>query len=475
MNNRKFYLGFFSLDKEIVIDRLPVKGSFPSWLTGTLLRNGPAQFEVGEKKLQHWFDGFAMLHAFSFANGTVSYANKFLQSNAFRHAKETGTLGFAEFATDPCRSIFQRFTQMFSPRVTDNANVNISHIANKFFALTETPLPIAFDAKTLETLGVAGYDDTSKSHLTTAHPHYDFDNKEHINYFTHFSRRSAYHIYHVANGTMKRDITAIVPVGEPGYMHSFGMTQKYAVLAEYPLVVNPLKLLLSGKPFIENFVWKPEQGTRFIVIERHTGKLIGNYMTKAFFAFHHINAFEDGNTIVIDISSYPDASIINSLYLDVLRGIADKPIVSAGEFRRYRISLENPAVNYEVISQDAIELPRINYECNNAKPYRFAYGVSHDKTNPNDFLNRLIKVDIQNGHCAVWREDNCYPGEPVFIQSPNAAQQDDGVVLSVVLDTTLGSSFLLILDAASFEERARAEVPHHIPFGFHGQYYADIS
>jgi beta,beta-carotene 9',10'-dioxygenase len=43
-------------------------------------------------------------------------------------------------------------------------------------------------------------------------------------------------------------------------------------------------------------------------------------------------------------------------------------------------------------------------------------------------------------------------------------------VLSVVLDSTARRSFLVVLDASSFEEIARAEAPHHIPFGFHGQF-----
>ena len=44
------------------------------------------------------------------------------------------------------------------------------------------------------------------------------------------------------------------------------------------------------------------------------------------------------------------------------------------------------------------------------------------------------------------------------------------MVLSVVLDSATERSFLLMLDAASFEEVARADAPHHIPFGFHGQF-----
>ncbi|WP_041275086.1 carotenoid oxygenase family protein [Desulfotomaculum nigrificans] len=58
--------------------------------------------------------------------------------------------------------------------------------------------------------------------------------------------------------------------------------------------------------------------------------------------------------------------------------------------------------------------------------------------------------------------------------APNAAAEDDGVILSLVLDTKKGNSFLLILDACSFTELARAEIPHPIPFGSHGQYYEQI-
>jgi hypothetical protein len=58
---------------------------------------------------------------------------------------------------------------------------------------------------------------------------------------------------------------------------------------------------------------------------------------------------------------------------------------------------------------------------------------------------------------------------------PEAANEDDGVILSVVLDAKKASSFLLILDASSFRELTRAEVSHHIRFGFHGNYFAEAS
>ena len=63
------------------------------------------------------------------------------------------------------------------------------------------------------------------------------------------------------------------------------------------------------------------------------------------------------------------------------------------------------------------------------------------------------------------------PGRGVFVRAPDARREDDGVALSVVLDARRRTSFLLVLDARSFTERARAEVPQPVPFGFHGELF----
>jgi Retinal pigment epithelial membrane protein len=156
MMTGSFDIGFTTLKQEIVSDALPVRGILPSWLSGTLLRTGPAQFEVGQHKYRHWFDGLAMLHRFSFHDGTVSYANRFLQSKTYQANREAGKITYAEFATDPCRSLFKRLATTFTREVSDNANVSISQLGDDFVALTEVPLPVMFDPQPLETLGRSG-------------------------------------------------------------------------------------------------------------------------------------------------------------------------------------------------------------------------------------------------------------------------------------------------------------------------------
>ncbi len=149
-----YALGFSSLEEEIALDDLPVQGQLPAWLSGRLIRVTPALLEIGGKTLEHWFDGLAMLNAFSFADGRVSYANRFLETEAYRKARE-GEVGFVSFAADPCRSLFKRVTALFEETVNDNANVNVIRLGEQYRALTEVPLPVEFDPETLETVGLA--------------------------------------------------------------------------------------------------------------------------------------------------------------------------------------------------------------------------------------------------------------------------------------------------------------------------------
>jgi beta,beta-carotene 9',10'-dioxygenase len=455
-------LGFTSLEEETAVDALPVRGELPGWLTGGLVRVTPAKLEVGDRRVDHWFDGLAMLNRFGFADGRVAYKSRFIRSRAYDRAQE-GRLT-AGFATDPCRSIFKRVQSIFSPDFTDNPNVNLARIGDRYIAMTETPMPIEFDPDTLETLPHLQYADKLRGQLTTAHPHHDAERDELVNYLARLSRVSEYVLYGLPAKGSARRVIARLPVQRPAYMHAFGMSGRYLILAECPLRVNPLKLALSGRPFIENYVWDPSEGTKFQVIDRSTGELRGTYETDAFFCFHHVNAFDRDGELVVDLVAYEDSSIIDSLYLDEH---GPRGTIPPSELRRYTIDLEGGGVRREQLAEGSVELPRIDYRRRNTRDYRYAYFAGSD----GGWLDRLVKVDVGDGSRAVWSEPGCYPGEPVFVRRPDGSAEDDGAILSVVLDASAGRSFLLVLDAGSFEELARAEAPHHIPFGFHGQYF----
>jgi len=465
---RAYAQGFASQPNEINMDELPIIGQFPAWLNGSLIRNGPGQFEVGRTPIPHWFDGLAQLHRFTFADGRVGYGNRFIQSNAYFKDNQTGKINYRGFAVDPCRTMFQKaFATFFPAEPANNTVVNITRLEDEFIAMTEFPLTVRFDPQTLETLGILDYDDKLSAQTATAHPHYDFERRIGLNYMLRIGRKNEYQLYTLTS--KKRTKIATIPVKAPSYIHSFGMTTRYLIIADYSFRLKSMLALAFGdKPFIQNFEWDDTQDSRFLVVDRHTGALVAEIPTDAFFAFHHINAYQaDDDTLIVDISAYDDAQLIDQLYINALLH-DDYPQV--GQFRRYTLPLRGGRAMYAVLSDESIELPRINYTANNGRDYQFAYGASIQKGSQ-DFLNQIIKVDVKNRQTWIWRESGCYPSEPVFVPAPNAQSEDDGVLLVVVLDSQNTNSFLLILDAHTMTELGRVIVPQHIPFGFHGSFF----
>jgi beta,beta-carotene 9',10'-dioxygenase len=451
--------------------RLAVSGTLPAWLEGTLLRTGPAKFEVGARTLNHWFDGFAMLYRFAIADGGVTYANRFLKSKAFSAAEETGKISYSEFATDPCRTLFGRVAAVFAPKPTDNCNVNVSDYARETVAFTETLMPIRFSPETLETLGVFAYGEALGGQLSTAHPHYDAKRACHYNYVTAFGMESLYRICRIGDDGAQQQIAEIA-AERPSYMHSFGMSEDHLILAEFPLVVSPIDLRMSGKPFIRNYRWEPERGIVFHVVAKDSGEIVRTGKTDATFAFHHVNAFADDGGLAVDVVAYPDASIIDQLYLSRLR--ANAPITATGRLVRFQVPLADGApITRKILAAAPLEVPRINYERCAGKPYRLVWGAGIEVEG--DFLDSVVKIDTKTGTVATWHQAGLYPGEPVFVPSPAAKAEDDGVLLSVVIDIVKDRSFLLVLDAASLAELARADAPHAIPFHFHGAFFASTA
>jgi carotenoid cleavage dioxygenase-like enzyme len=123
------------------------------------------------------------------------------------------------------------------------------------------------------------------------------------------------------------------------------------------------------------------------------------------------------------------------------------------------------------LSGVCLELPVINHAfANRQGAYRFVYGCGVNESNPTEFYNQIVKIDTESVSAKHWYKPNHYPGEPVFVANPDARTEDDGVLLSVVLDAQNKQSYLLVLNAMTFEEMAKASLPHTILFGYHGTF-----
>ena len=459
--------GFRSLTEEVRLPNIPVDGRLPDWLNGVLLRNGPALFEIGEQKLNHWFDGLAMLHAFAFGDGRVSYANRFLHSSAWEAWKREGVMKYSEFATDPipdpCRAIFSGVSTLPVLGAVPNANVSIEQLGKTFKAHTEIPVPVRFDPRKLKTLGVDG--DVPNGRLGTAHPHHDPRTGERFSYEVELVPPSGLRVLSERKG-VRREL-AFIPQERPGYLHSFALTRRYVVLFTQPWEFDLAKFLSPDRgPIATNYVWDGSKPSQVILIDRKRGGVVKAIELEPAFVFHHINAFDDGDRVVCDVCAHRDSSIIEAMYLKILRSPTRK--IPQATPRRLTIDPGRGRVKQRDLAEGNFELPQKDYGAVNGRPYRYAYGVGARNPRRDGFINQIAKLDVKRGEQTYWRERGSYPGEPIFVRRPHARTEDDGVLLSVVFDASRRTSYLLVLDARDMSERARAAVPHHIPFGFHG-------
>lgn len=472
-------LGFDSITEEHADHDPEVEGSIPDWLSGTLYRNGPGKFGTDHGSVNHWFDGLAMLQRFAFDAGSLTYSNRFLRTGAYETAHGSGFSG--QFATGG--GYLTQLLAILRGEITDNANVHIARLDGDHVALTETPHGVAFDPRTLETRGEFRFsDDLSLQHVTA---HYCRDETlrngtergdergAYVGYGASFGRTNEYVLYRIPDGHRRREEIARHPVDQPAYIHSIGLTPGYAIVAEPPFVVNPIDFLKPGREgFVDYFQWKPDRGARFLVFERGSGDLAAEIGTEAFFVFHHVNAYEDEGGLVVDLVAYPDADIVADLSLEALAG--GTPLVADGELRRYRLDLDAPgatdaggAVADRIDLYAGTELTRVSPGAR-LRPYRYAYGQATFREGENG----LVKVDVETGAATEWF-DGVYAEEPIFVPAPDADREDEGVVLATALDPGAERSFLLVLDGETVEERARAWLPHHLPFGFHGRFVPD--
>lgn len=157
--------------------------------------------------------------------------------------------------------------------------------------------------------------------------------------------------------------------------------------------------------------------------------------------------------------------------------------------RRYRLPSPTPnttsdtfldaKLEFDLGLPANIELPIVSPKVAN-RPYRYAYGIHTQRDSEHSLstalANSIIKLDMHTGKTCVWRDrsGNHVPGEPIFVPQPTEGDmelsEDAGVLLTVALNAQKGLSALVVINAQTMEEVARAEMSIPFPFAFHGAF-----
>jgi carotenoid cleavage dioxygenase-like enzyme len=468
----------------------PVAGTLPGWLAGTYLVNGPGTFEAGDTALRHWFDPFGMLRRLDIGDGEVRYRNQHVDSRDRRYA-DAGKGVRTPFPGTPADRWFpRRVYQTLAGVFPDNPVIGVARVAGTDLAVTESRWAQAagedgdWAGRVDETAGL-------DCDLTLGHRHWVPERDggpAFIELGVTYGRNVEYTLFRRPDDPDAPTVTGggEVPIPEPEplatlafedlpYVHAFGLTEQFVVVPELPFGLDTAVLLrsaLTGETFLDGFT-SFDRDARFHVLTRE-GERVATVPAAPFFVYHVANAYEvggDTDELVIDLVAFADERAVTGLTLENLR--SDDVDLPAGDLVRYRLPLdggESARATRAPLLSGPVEFPTIDYR-RNGREHRYVYCAETRRDGP--LPSHLAKVDTGRnpGYADRWSEPDCYPGEPVFVPAAREGPEDDGVVLSLVLDTDADRTFLLVLDAGPFRELARARLPHRLPFAFHGEFY----
>ncbi|CCM00316.1 uncharacterized protein FIBRA_02346 [Fibroporia radiculosa] len=511
---------------------LQIYGEIPPWLSGVLYRTGPGTTRIpttadpsNSVDIHHWFDGLAMHHRFEIHSGgqRVTYRSHHGAEDLEKTIADAGVYVGGSFGQkDPCQTIFRKFFSVWNALGPSNSsdqpklspsqkNVSVTLTPNMpGWDSMDVPLPTVssgpqyvvaktdgnalqlLDPETLEPLAMATYQDIDPrldGPLSAAHSCRDPVTGDFYNFVCKFGGKfAAYKVFRISGKDNKVDILADINDAPPAYIHSFAMTEKFVVLCVWQSYIKyyGLSVVMNGN-LAESIDtnWDPHADSVFYVVDRKHGGIVAKYKTPPFYCFHHLNAFDDPATgdVIIDMSIYPDNSIIQLTYLSTLRDLTAHNTPILGIARRFRLPSPTSSVDgvcdaivdYTYPLEQNIELPVVSPSVYH-RPYRYAYGIHKGNTPDHPTLaDAIVKLDMASGKVdgsttKVWQTVDRTPSEPIFVPRPDAApeDEDDGVLLSVVLDEQASRSSLVVLDAKELKEIGRAEMTGVFPFGFHG-------
>jgi len=265
---------------------LPVHGEIPRALNGVFMRNGPnPQFKPDDQYV-YPFDGTGMIHAVYLENGRAHYRNRWVLTKELHEERAAG------------RRIYN---STFGPPPHANlANTNIIYHGGRYLALYEGGEPYEID-RNLNTAGLFDYNGALPAAMS-AHPKLDPVTGELLAISYDLETGRLMYLRADTTGCLTRVMPFQAPW--PAMVHDIALTDRHVVAFICPLV---FAMSGHGPPV----TWQPDKGTVIAVVPRdaQTATDVRWIEGAAFFHFHTMNGFADGDRIEVQMPWFESYSL----------------------------------------------------------------------------------------------------------------------------------------------------------------------
>lgn len=469
------------------------------------------------RPFQHLFDAIPMLQRFEFGpDGNVMYSARILGRRvldawqaAHGEAPKNGKEMVQVTQTSLGWKHGRRFAADFPLPRPSNAIIG-SNIVPSFpmgpyrgqegrLVLHQSGLPIVqeVDMNSAMAKECFGYGALNGAFVGTpcARPLLDPTTGEMINVLADYGDEKfiTYRVVSIPSDEPREDFEAKESVGRivakfkapPTIIHSFILTPNFVVIPIYPLLLDwkDQPSIFKDGGFIDGLLdrlrFDVQQDTLFYVVSRRQMCLLAVYRSEACFAFNTVNGWEsaDGNQIIFDICAYENDHILAALQMPIL--MDGRYHLPTPNIRRYTIGAVREeaakfygaagqlpsfptAAYHQLGSREGLEFPVV-HPAQIGSQAQFIWGLGlrrQDQERPGTFWTSIVKVDPLYPHDRrEWSEPGCFPSPPVLIPRPGDLREDQGIIMTTVLDTMRKRSFLLLLEAETMKEVARFWLP----------------
>lgn len=437
-------------------DLVVLEGAIPRELDGVYLRNteNPAHEPLGR---YHPFDGDGMVHQIEFRDGQARYRNRFIRTRGFEAEQEAGQSLWGGLADGPGVSLRPGFGAHGALKDTASTDI-VVHAGEAIATFYQCGEAYRLDPLTLETLGPAPW---APLDGVSAHAKVDPATGELL--FFNYSKHAPYMHYGVVDASGRRTVYQPVPLPGPRLPHDMAFSQNWAILNDLPVFWDA-GLLERDIHAVRLHKGLP---SRFALVPRKGGEPRW-FEAAPTYVLHFLNAYEEGDEVVVDgyfqenptprpLADAPEQYAHLMAYLDEH---SFRP-----KLHRWRFNLATGQTVEQRLDDRVLEFGMFN-QAFAGKPYRYAYSTT---ARPGWFLfDGFVKHDLVTGESwSLKLPQGRYASEAPFAGRPGAIAEDDGWLVSFIIDENTGASECLVVDARTMETACRIALPHKISSGTH--------
>ena len=514
------------------VDR--VIGKIPEELEGTFFRNGPNKFERDEEgyAIQHPYDGDGFVCSLSIKDGKAFFRSRFIETFEFKAEEKEGRVLFrGTFATQRKGGASKNAGDVY---VKNTSNTNICYFKGNLWALFEAGQPYRIDPFTLETIGIDTFQSTISLGLpfelgsdennaamasfvrlcqrlgdpyfgetglpegltlpggdaVSAHPKMVndrmitfsykikpgfLDNNVNFDELPLYTELTFHEFSASESGTVKLVDQKLYNIPGFAFLHDFAVTESYYIIFQNPVTVDNAPYVLGKSPAASCVRWVKGKPSIVHIIPRPGSniKTTRTFEIPPSFVFHHANAYEEQEDIIIDSIHYKSLPAIGREALPE-QGI-DPNVAFNSKLKRTTVNLKTGIVGIRTISNEYLEMPSVNPLCQATK-HRYVYGYQ------SDFDNRMIGIS-QIPVDSAGIVNSWFPGPGKFLLEPrfiprseeDSSDHTDGWVIAQYFDSETAESAFFLFDALNIQNGpiARIMLKNTLPSALHGAWTND--